>query len=278
MGIFDGCLLASDLDGTLIHGDIIPKRNIEMIKFFTEEGGIFSVATGRSPAAVDSVLNSFENIGPSVFTNGSVIYDYSKKELLNQSYMTMDCNIAIDEILKFDVNVGIQVHSDGKVYVPKMTDNIKLHIDFELIKHIDISLVKAKELQLNKVLYFLDEQDRVEEILKKLLALNLNCEFFISSATILGKFYKFIEQCPKGVTKANGLKYLLDKYNIKKGNFFAIGDYYNDITMIKSADIGATVADAPDDIKLVSDFVSGSAKDGAVADFIEYLSNIKRGF
>lgn len=278
MGIFEGCLLASDLDGTLIHGDIIPKRNIEMIKFFTEEGGIFSVATGRSPSAVDGVLNSFENIGPSVFTNGSIIYDYSKKQLLNQTFMTIDCNKAINEILNFGVNVGIQVHHNGKVYVPHMTENLKLHINYEFIKHIDISLDEANNMPLNKIMYCIDEQDRVEEIYEKLNELNLNCDFVITSATLFGKFLKFIEQCPKHVTKVIGLKYLLDTFRIKKGNFFAIGDYYNDLTMIKSADIGATVADAPQDIKAASDFVCGPAKDGAVADFIEYLSNIRRGF
>lgn len=278
MGIFDGCLLASDLDGTLIHGDIIPKRNIEMIKYFTKEGGIFSVATGRSPSAVDSVLNSFENIGPSVFTNGSVIYDYSKKLLIDQSFMSKKCNSAINHILNFGVNVGIQVHSHGKVYVPKMTDNLKLHIDYEFIKHIDISFKEANNMPLNKIMYFIDEQDRVEEIYEKLKDLNLNCDFVISSATLFGKFYKFIEQCPKNITKVIGLKYLLNMFEIKKGNFFAIGDYYNDITMIKSADIGACVADAPQYIKSISDFISGPAKDGAVADFIEYLSNTRRGY
>ena len=32
MGLFDGCLLACDIDGTLIVNDYIPQENIEKIK------------------------------------------------------------------------------------------------------------------------------------------------------------------------------------------------------------------------------------------------------
>lgn len=278
MGIFDGCLLASDLDGTLIHGDIVPIRNVKAIEYFTSEGGVFSIATGRSPAAVDGVLKHFNNIGPSVFTNGSIIFDYSKKQMLHQNFMPSECNNAVKEVLNFGVNVGIQVHHNGEVYVPVKTQNILNHIKYEFIKHIDCSIDKAMELPMNKVMYFVDEQDRVDEVVDKLRSLNLECDFVITSATFNGVFNRMIEQCPKNITKVNGIDFLLNKFQIKKGNFFAIGDYYNDITMIKSADIGACVAESPDDIKSISNFICDSAKDGAVADFIEYLSNTRRGY
>ena len=46
MGIFSGCLLACDIDGTLmVNGEINP-RNIEKIDFFMNEGGYFSLSTG----------------------------------------------------------------------------------------------------------------------------------------------------------------------------------------------------------------------------------------
>lgn len=279
MGVFDGCLLASDLDGTLIFGEIVPKRNIEAIEYFTSEGGIFSVATGRSPAAVDGVLKHFKNIGPSVFTNGSVIFDYSKKQMLNQCFMSKECNKAINEILSYDnVNVGIQVHHNGNVYVPVMTEKIQQHIEYEFIKHIDCTVDEALNLPLNKVMYLIDEQDRVDEIINNLRSNNFNCDFVTSSATFGGMFYKVIEQCPKNVTKVNGLTYLLNEFKIKKGNFFAIGDYYNDVTMIKTADVGACVAESPDEVRVLADVVCGSAKNGAVADFIEYLSKNRRGY
>lgn len=45
---FDGCLLVSDIDGTLVHDGKIPERNIEKIKEFKKQGGKFTIASGRS--------------------------------------------------------------------------------------------------------------------------------------------------------------------------------------------------------------------------------------
>ena len=63
--------------------------------------------------------------------------------------------------------------------------------------------------------------------------------------------------------------------NIKKGCCFAIGDYYNDLEMIKSADIGAALIDSPNEVKAAADVVVRDAQSGAVADFIDYLTERK---
>ena len=34
MGIFDGCLLISDIDGTLMHDGVIPNKTVEGIECF----------------------------------------------------------------------------------------------------------------------------------------------------------------------------------------------------------------------------------------------------
>ena len=49
----------------------------------------------------------------------------------------------------------------------------------------------------------------------------------------------------------------------------------SDLEMIKKADISAVPADTPEDIKAHADFIAGRCEDGAVADFIDYLANIK---
>ena len=55
MGKFDGWLIATDLDGTLINRDgAIPQRNLDAIRTFQDEGGLFTIATGRSLAMCHS--------------------------------------------------------------------------------------------------------------------------------------------------------------------------------------------------------------------------------
>jgi hydroxymethylpyrimidine pyrophosphatase-like HAD family hydrolase len=82
----------------------------------------------------------------------------------------------------------------------------------------------------------------------------------------------YYEQMPLGVNKGTGLKKLCEILKIKEGGFFTVGDFYNDLEMLKVADVSATVENAPEDIKEIVNFVGGRCLDGGVADFIEYLS------
>ena len=84
----------------------------------------------------------------------------------------------------------------------------------------------------------------------------------------------YLEQTPLNTTKQIAIEKLCDILKIENGKCFAIGDYYNDLTMLINADISATTAEAPDEIKQEADFVGGSCKNGAVADFIDYLTKI----
>ena len=47
---FEGCLICTDLDGTLFRSDkTVSKENIDAIEYFKSEGGYFTFVTGRMP-------------------------------------------------------------------------------------------------------------------------------------------------------------------------------------------------------------------------------------
>jgi 3-deoxy-D-manno-octulosonate 8-phosphate phosphatase KdsC-like HAD superfamily phosphatase len=62
--------------------------------------------------------------------------------------------------------------------------------------------------------------------------------------------------------------------SIKKGGLFAIGDYYNDVQMLKLADVSAVPCDSPEDIKSLANYITNTCENGAVADFIDYLDKL----
>ena len=90
MGIFDGCLLASDIDGTLLADKYINPRNIEKIEYFMSEGGYFSLATGRSVGAISMVLDQLKRVSPCIVANGCMIFDYEKDTDLHQEYISKE--------------------------------------------------------------------------------------------------------------------------------------------------------------------------------------------
>ena len=50
MGKFDGFLILSDFDATFTSAKTgnIPRKNIDALKYFESEGGLFSICTGRT--------------------------------------------------------------------------------------------------------------------------------------------------------------------------------------------------------------------------------------
>ena len=58
MGKFDGYLICTDLDGTLLRKDkSVSKENLEAIEYFKNEGGKFTFITGRMPFYAGDISN-----------------------------------------------------------------------------------------------------------------------------------------------------------------------------------------------------------------------------
>ena len=115
----------------------------------------------------------------------------------------------------------------------------------------------------------------LDEVKEFIYSIGLKESILTDTNVVLdGRMRKYLELWQSGINKATSLKKLCGMLGIKEGCYFAIGDYYNDLEMIATADIGAATSDAPDEVKGKAAYISCTAKDGAVADFIDYLTAI----
>ena len=55
MGKFDGILICSDWDGTLFDGEKVPEESVNAIKYFQENGGKFTLCSGRPPCYMEKM-------------------------------------------------------------------------------------------------------------------------------------------------------------------------------------------------------------------------------
>ncbi len=273
MGIFDGCLLACDIDGTLVEDGFINPRNLEKIDYFFKEGGMFSLSTGRSVVAISEVLSILKKVSPSIVANGCMIYDYENEKSLYEAYISSNDYTITKQIVESDMNIGVEIHSGKNVFAVRCTSESDDHQSYEKMQVEKISFDEACKHKWNKAIFMFDSLEDRETFKKVTCIKSENSDFIDTCATFGGRTRYYYEQLPKGVSKAETLLQLKNILAVKNGGLFAIGDYYNDLGMIKCADIGAATAQAPDDIKMFAEFVAGSCKDGAVADFIEYLTN-----
>lgn len=277
MGIFSGCILACDIDGTLLVNGVINPRNIEKIDFFMNEGGYFSLSTGRTVGAVKPVLEKLTRVSPSVVANGCMIYDYENQRVLDELFLDKSEYYIAKKVLDTGLNVGIEAHSGRDILTIKPTRETYDHQKYEWLDSETVSFEEACKYNWNKVVYLFDNKADLNTVKEITAKENTKSVFVETSAVIYGRKRDYYEQVPTGVSKAVGLIKLCKILGISKGCVFAMGDYYNDLEMIKTADISAVPENAPDDIKLHADFVAGKCEDGAVADFIDYLTGIRLG-
>ena len=79
MGIFEDVLLTVDFDRTLTGPDSkIPQRNLEAMEYFMENGGAFTVNTGRSTSTFWKYLDTLKVNAPFLLYNGSAAYENGK--------------------------------------------------------------------------------------------------------------------------------------------------------------------------------------------------------
>lgn len=75
MALFDDVLLTVDYDRTLTAPDsTIPERNLEAIRYFMDNGGSFTINTGRSVNTSRDFLEKIPTNAPLLLFNGSAAY------------------------------------------------------------------------------------------------------------------------------------------------------------------------------------------------------------
>ena len=270
MGKFDGILICTDLDGTLLKNDkTISRENMEAIEYFKREGGYFTFVTGRMPFFVSYVVDSIKPNAPFGCVNGAGLYDAGKGEYVWRTVMP-EC---ITELIKYiDDNfsdVGIQVNTFNKTYFCRENQTMK---NFRKLTNLENLVCHYSEVNepIAKIVFGSESEDdiqRMEKMLKSHPLAN-NFDFIRSEKTLY-------EILPKGTGKGTSIVKLCQHLGIDVNKTVAIGDYNNDISMFSAAGIGIAVANGCKEAKDAADFVTVSNEEHAIANVIGGLQSGK---
>ena len=75
---FENIVIASDLDGTFFGSrQYLLERNTDRVRYFCENGGHFTIATGRVPLFIKTPIPEPEKLinMPAVMGNGGCVYE-----------------------------------------------------------------------------------------------------------------------------------------------------------------------------------------------------------
>ncbi len=253
MGKFDGILICSDVDGTFTIEKDVVQKNIPAVKYFTENGGRFTIATGRTAAYLRD-MSFFSCINaPVCACNGSLVYDYAEERILRQIHEDFTLGEFLeaigDERKKF---IGLYVYfSHDTIQAPNTLD----------AKFTDDEL-NTKPIKLVCHLASLDDAASFKKYVGGLPIFNNS---YIACSWDTG-----VEFNPKSGTKGDAAEFIKNHLG-DVHTLVAIGDYENDIPLLKSADISASVENALPEVKANADMVLCHVTEGAVAELIEIL-------
>lgn len=260
--------LISDIDGTLLtHEGIIPQRNIEAIHRFVEQGGHFSVATGRSRGFALDVVKDLPINLPCVVCNGSMLYDLQKQQMLMELFLPDTAKSYVKEMIQEMPQIGVMMVSNDDYDVIHMEETLMARITSPSPQRIHDQTMDENTKDPYKIIFYVDSKDR-EDFMTYLQGKNYPDVRFVAS------HHNLVEMLPQQSSKGFALEKMIDMGLTTRENLVAIGDYYNDLEMILFAGIGVTLNDAPEDLREVADLVVGGCDQGAVADVIEHLERL----
>lgn len=269
MGKFDGILIVSDLDGTLLNNrSQIAQKNRDAIAYFESEGGRFTYISGRVARCLKPI---FDMMCPSipVGANNGMLYDAATEEWVDFEPMKPEVVKLANDILARFPDAGLVVMGKRHVYFSKrdpIGDRFRAIVG--LSERYD-PLESIPE-EYCKIL-FTYPAERFEELRSAVDEHPLSKEFEMVRSDA-----KYYEVMPKGCNKGRALQRLAKYLGIDPDRTIAVGDNENDMSMFRAAKLGIAVANASDAAKSAADLVLDvTNEDGAIAAIIERLDNGK---
>lgn len=286
MGKFDGILLLSDYDRTLTGKDgTVPARNKEAIRYFEDNGGRFSIDTGRSVPLFRPKLAECHINAPAVLNNGAVCYDYGKEEVVFSSPLSPDIWAFIDILRERfpQFNYEVQGVNGHAVYGCDRSRMDQL-LDHRVPIYERPFSGLREPVFMGAVMGHYVQPDDTSVSFRDMITDNeqafVDCQRFIEENTDYSPVRptnEILEFMDHGISKGSGAVRLKEVLGAEL--LVCVGDALNDTSMVRMADLGFMPSDgdsrffplAGEKMQLCA-----ASDDGAVADIIERLEKYGR--
>ncbi len=267
---FSKILLTVDFDRTLTGPDSkIPERNIEAIQYFMENGGTFTVNTGRSTTTFARYLETLPRNAPLLLYNGSAAYD--KGNLLDVLEIDLDPLQVIADMRRLFPDMNVELQGADNHYLVEPTPAAEAYYKGMNWGYAVFDENTPLYPFMKFSLFGQTEKPAVSDLFR---ATPEQIRYFEKAAATIAKMYagkvdvmlaapRIIDVQAIGASKCAAARNLQKK--LGKEILVCVGDAKNDITMLDGADYAYCPADG-----IVADRyenVCECAK-GAVADVI----------
>ncbi|GIF25005.1 Cof subfamily protein (haloacid dehalogenase superfamily) [Actinoplanes tereljensis] len=254
-------LVASDIDGTLIHSDgTLSKGTLDVIHALPVP---FVLVTGRPVRWLRQLYDQMPEPVPAICANGAVVYDPTTDTVLRAD--PLDTELLTDVIKRLrdaipDITLAVEVEEGRSFWYEEawpLNWAGKDHSLRAIAAPDELTSVPAVKLLVRSANHGADEfHELVSGVLGELATVTH------SSRSAL------VEISAAGVTKAAGLAWLCEREGIDASEVLAFGDMPNDIPLLSWAGRSVAMANAHPAVRAVADEVGLTNDEDGVARYL----------
>ena len=269
MGKFDGVLFYTDYDDTLYNSaHTVSPENHAAIRYFQENGGRFSIATGRAHRTFTPQIRR-ENLtlnAPVVLSNGAALYDYGADRCLVETFLDEAAPARFEALCQAFPDMALEAYHGDDIYVHNPNSVTTAHLVKVAGRQITCPILEMP-LPWTKVIM---EQD--EPYLKKVQAHLLDRWGDYYEAIFSNRY--LLEVTHKGCHKGSMVAEAARRLGISREHLYCMGDNQNDIPMLALSAIPFAPSNCAQTVKDWGARILGSCDEHAVSQAIEILDSI----
>jgi len=261
-------LIAVDLDDTLLKPDgTISPRNASAVARLTAEGVVVVLASGRMHQDTAKYCAPLGISGPVISYNGAMVRDSDGGRTYH--HLTVPAEDAA-AVVRFAQQNGyhLNYYLDDVLYIKEHTPWSELYCSRTGSDATAVGDLTQFDGCRPTKLIIVDTPEETDRLLAHFRA-ELGRRLYITKSKP-----EYLEFMNREASKAEGLKVLGRCLGIDRSQMVAVGDSYNDVSMLQYAGLGIAMADGVPEAKAAADLIAPPcAEDGFAAVVQRLLSS-----
>lgn len=256
-----------DIDGTL-HSPMvgIPASAKEGIRRLKENGHLVFVCTGRSKAMLLEELKSMEFDG--IIAGAGTYVEYDGRELYRYDMdeeETMNISLKLREFGLIPVPEGHDIfYIEEESRWTKEYKKVYDHFYYNVGGKVETMPPGDKGIKAAKISAVISEGSDLDGAR----------EYFEGEYLVVSHGNIILELIPKGFSKAEGIRLILEKIGISKENTYGFGDSMNDYEMLDYVNYGVAMGNSDERLMSVASYVTDTVENDGVYKALEKLELI----
>ncbi|MBJ6359871.1 Cof-type HAD-IIB family hydrolase [Paenibacillus sp. GCM10012307] len=249
-------IIALDVDGTLLTDDHkLTARTIEAVQQAAVRGAEIVLCTGRGPSITIPLLEQMGLSGTVITHNGAATVDSARQEVVTQfSFGLEEIAPCLDYCRERGVHFDLNTAFD--LYIEKHDAAADVMYREYGASPILLEQGAAYPPGLVKLCLF-GSGDIMDTVENQWGQWSGGMQFIRSGD-------HFIDLMQKDVHKGKALEELARMRGVERSRIMAIGNYYNDVGMLRAAGLGIAMGNSPDGVKAEADAITLSNNEEGV--------------